>query len=68
MSPETVHFLAQVIRQQRGMLTACEKWVRRQARTPEGSDLLVFVNRGREELAVFEAWLSQRETSQGNGQ
>ncbi len=35
MTPDTVHYLAQVIRHQRGMVTAMEKWASSQSFSPQ---------------------------------
>ena len=64
MKPETVHLLAQVIRHQRGLLTAFDKWVRRQEwcwTTAEGDEFVAMIGKYRDELTRFESWLGKTE-------
>jgi hypothetical protein len=57
MTPDTVHFLAQLIRHQRGILTAFEKW----AKTPSfgRDDVLDVVYTYRRLIDSYEAQLSK---------
>jgi hypothetical protein len=61
VTPETVHFIAQVIRHQRGLATAAERWVRSdQFSRDEALDAIYTFRRV---LNSYEAQLSQVEIS-----
>lgn len=57
MSPDTVHFLAQLIRHQRALATSVEKWVKSPTFNREEAQAAVFMFRG--VLDSYEAQLSR---------
>lgn len=56
VTPETVHFIAQVIRQHRGLASAAERWVRSENFTKEEALNAIFTFR--RVLDSYEAQLS----------
>ena len=53
----------QIIRQQRGILTAVERYVRRQVwcyGSPEGTEVLRRIGQCRHELQEMESWVGKR--------
>lgn len=59
MNPETVHFIAQLIRQMRGMATAADRWVR--SKDFSRDEALDGVHTFRRVLDSYEAQLSRVE-------
>ena len=59
MTPETVHFIAQVIRHQRGLATAAERWVK--SADFSRDEALDAIYTFRRVLDSYEAQLSQVE-------
>ena len=58
MNPDTIHLLAQVIRHNRGICTAFEKWIRSQPASEAGEELLQVMAVQRGLLTLCETQLS----------
>lgn len=54
MKPQTVHLAAQLLRHQRGTLTAIEKWIGSQEPAPALDDLREVIALNRRMLAAYE--------------
>jgi hypothetical protein len=59
VSPASVHLFASLIRQQRGTLTAFEKWARSHPRSAATEELLVVIDWQRGMLTTYEQQLSR---------
>lgn len=64
VTPDTVHLAAQVIRHQRGIMTAIEKWIAKQPPSPANLELFSVTLLQRQILDAFESRLSQVETTE----
>lgn len=58
VTPDTVHLIAQLIRHQRGMMTAIEKWIAKQEPCRTNLELSCVTGIMREVLDDYEAQLS----------
>lgn len=58
MTPDTVHLIAQLIRHQRGMMTAIEKWISKQEPCRTNLELSCVTGLLREVLDSYESELS----------
>lgn len=61
VTPDTVHLIAQLIRYQRGMMTAFDKWIGKQKPNPVNLELSAVTSLMRDVLDSYEAQLSQVE-------
>ena len=62
MTPDTVHFVAQMIRHNRAMATSFEKWVRKQPASPACREMLQVLAVYRGVLMTVEEQVSKFET------
>lgn len=67
MSPDTVHLIAQLIRHQRGMMTAIDKWITKQEPCRTNLELSAVTGIMRDVLDSYEAQLSAVEISEEVG-
>lgn len=63
MNPDTVHLLAQLIRHNRGIVTAFEKWIHSQPDSVAGDELLQVLAVQRSVLSICETQLSAHPTT-----
>lgn len=61
MTPDTVHLIAQLIRHQRGMMTAIEKWVAKQEPCRTNLEVSCVTGLMRDVLDSYESELSRVE-------
>jgi len=62
LTPDTVHFVAQMIRHNRAMATSFEKWVRKQPASPACREMLQVLAVYRGVLMTVEEQVSKFET------
>lgn len=63
MQPETVHLIAQLIRHERGTLTAIERWVKAQESSTALAELQQVLEARRSMLLICERQLAAHETA-----
>jgi hypothetical protein len=59
VTPDTVHFVAQMIRHNRAMATSFEKWVRKQPASPACREMVQVIAVYRGVLEMLETQVSQ---------
>lgn len=59
MTPDTVHLIATLVRHQRGMVTAFEKWVQKQPPSPTCKELVQVISVCRHTLNTLEAQIEK---------
>jgi len=62
MTADTVHLIAQLIRHQRGMMTALEKWISKQPPSQTHVELVAVTTLMREVLTSYESQISKVDT------
>lgn len=67
MTPETVHLIAQLIRHERGALTACERWIKAQPASPSMAELQQVLETRRSVLVICERQIAAFDVDDGNG-
>lgn len=61
MQPETVHLIAQLIRHERGICTAMERWIKAQAESEPLRDLQLVLETRRSMLLICERQIAAHE-------
>lgn len=63
MQPETVHLIAQLIRHERGTLTAIERWVKAQTQSEALEELRQVLETRRSMLLICERQIAAHDTA-----